>query len=365
MSIAVPDTGTAASPNAVSAVDVAVFRGPDALRQAQALASTGHGAGANPSFDLRWLPALAEGLRHVPLLLVASREGQMCGHLPLLLVRSLLFGRHLVSLPYLSSAGAQASDNTTSQALIDHAIDLAHELQARQLQLRHETAVEHPHLTTPPLRKVHMRRILPEHSDQLWSALGAKVRNQVRKGEKHHRQVEWGSESLLTFFYDVFSRNMRDLGTPVFPRRLFQAILRHFGADAELAVVWRGQQPVAAAIVVHGAGMTQVLSASSLRSYNHECANMLLYWHLLQRAIVRGQRVFDFGRSTLESSTYRFKAQWGANPEAADWQFYLRRGRCDELRPERPAFQWATRVWRRLPLGLTRCLGPMIVRGIP
>jgi hypothetical protein len=90
-----------------------------------------------------------------------------------------------------------------------------------------------------------------------------------------------------------------------------------------------------------------------------------MYWKLLERAIERGQAFFDFGRSTPESNTFRFKQQWGARPTAADWQHYVRRGSASAMRPDNPRYERLIRIWRQLPLGLTRWIGPIIVRGIP
>jgi FemAB-related protein (PEP-CTERM system-associated) len=158
---------------------------------------------------------------------------------------------------------------------------------------------------------------------------------------------------------------MRDLGTPVYGQALFRAVLRRFPGDAELCVVRSGALPVAGALLLHGRGVSEVPSASSLREHNHTCANMLLYWSLLERAVHRGQSVFDFGRSTVDGPTYRFKKQWGARPEPAVWQYYVRSGAPDAVRPDNPRYRGLIRVWQNLPVALTRWLGPAIVRGIP
>jgi hypothetical protein len=92
---------------------------------------------------------------------------------------------------------------------------------------------------------------------------------------------------------------------------------------------------------------------------------MLLYWELLKRSIERGQQVFDFGRSSRDSGTYRFKKQWGARPSQAEWQYYLRAGKVTDMRTDNPRYQRLIRIWQRLPVRLTRLLGPAIVRGIP
>jgi FemAB-related protein (PEP-CTERM system-associated) len=210
-----------------------------------------------------------------------------------------------------------------------------------------------------------MRLDLPAEEEDLWRRFDPKVRNQIRKAEKNDLQTEWGGERLLPDFYAIFSANMRDLGTPVYGRRLFTTMLADLKDDAEICVVRHGRRPVAAAMLVHGAGASEVPSASSLRRYNHLNGNMLMYWAMLRRAIGRAQLVFDFGRSTVGSNTYRFKAQWGAEPHPAVWQYYLRRGSLDQMRPDNPKQQRRIAVWRRMPLWVTRLVGPSIVRGIP
>ncbi len=158
---------------------------------------------------------------------------------------------------------------------------------------------------------------------------------------------------------------MRDLGTPAFGRKLFAAILDGFPDEAELCSVRDGRRCVAAALLIHGPEATEVPSASSLRSENKRNPNMLMYYHLLARAIERGQAVFDFGRSTPDGPTYRFKKQWGAEPFPANWQYHVRQGDVGEMRPSHPKYKLMIRTWQRLPLWVANFLGPHIVRGIP
>ncbi len=312
-----------------------------------------------------WLGVLREGLGHETFALEAVEGGRTRGFLPLAHVASPLFGRFLVSLPYLNTAGVVADSDAAARALVARAAVLADELNVRHLELRHETAVDHPTLPTTVGTKVHMRMPLGASPDALWKKFDPKVRNQVRKGEKCGFGVAWGGAELLAPFYDVLARNMRDLGTPVFGRRLFAEILAAFPDRAEVCVVRDGARPIAAAMLLHGRGVTEVPTASALREYNPSCVNMLMYHHLLLRAVGRGQRAFDFGRSTADGPTFRFKKQWGAEPHPTAWQYHLRAGGASDMRPDNPRFQLAIRVWQRLPVGLTRLIGPPIVRGIP
>ncbi len=347
-------------------VEVRVYRGADLAHclhrlEQYALRSPRVSLSRHPG----WLAVFEQGLQHTAYALEAVADEETRGFLALCYVRSVLFGRYLVGLPYLNTGGALADDEATQHLLLNRALELADELKVRHLELRHEQPVRFPALNGSYVGKVHMRLALPSFPGPLWEGLSGKVRNQVRKGEKNGLKVAWGSEELLPEFYAVFSQNMRDLGTPVYSQALFQNILRQFPGDAELCVVRAGYYPLAGALLLHGRGISEVASASALRAYNHICANMLLYWNLLDRAIQRGQDVFDFGRCTVNGSLYRFKKQWGARPEPDTWQYYLRKGRPDELRKENPGYQRLIRIWQRLPVGITRLIGPAIVRGIP
>lgn len=313
-----------------------------------------------------WLEILDRSLQQEPYLLVASRDGHVIGLLPMAFVKSRLFGKFLVSLPYLNTAGVMTDEAGVGSALMDRAVQLADQLDVRYLELRHETRCEHAAFNSELTSKLHMRLNLPTTKDELWDSFSPKVRNQIRKGESHSLAVEWGtSRRHLQSFYDVFSRNMRDLGTPVYPQRLFANIVENFPDSAEFCVVSQENRPVAVALLLHGRGITEVPSASSLREFNATNANMLMYWHLLKRAIERGQQTFDFGRSSTDSNTYRFKKQWGAEPTPAVWQYYLRQGDVASMRPDSSRNQKLIRIWQRLPLWLTRQLGPLVVRGIP
>lgn len=312
-----------------------------------------------------WLLVLQKGLHQEPYCVEALQEGQTAGILPLMFVKSPIFGRFLVGLPYLNYGGVQAAESSVALALIDRAVELADRLDVRYLELRHEREIDHPALTEKRTSKVHMRLALPGQQAELWKQLSPKVRNLIRKAEQHDLNVAWGRGDLLQDFFDVFSHNMRDLGTPTFGRDLFQNILDHFPKDAELCVLRAAGRPVAAGLLLHGHGTTEVPSASSLRAFQATNANMLMYWHLLGRAIERGQAIFDFGRSSAESGTYRFKKQWGAEPHPATWQYYVRQGSIGDMRPDNRKYRLMIRVWQRLPLGVSRWLGPKIVRGIP
>lgn len=317
--------------------------------------------------DPNWMSAISAGLKHKPLVLShRAPSGEIDGVLPMLRVESWLFGKFLVSLPYINTGGVWATNQTAAVELVSAACDLADKLDVRYLELRHEIPVVHEKLTVHRSDKLHMRLALPTTEQELDKSFKSKLRSQLRKIQEQGLQVQWGQHELLSRFYDVFAVNMRDLGTPVFARGLFAQILDAFPDTAELCVVSKDRQAIAAGLLVHYPGeRTEVPSASSLRSYNWTGANMWMYRQLLGRAIERGSSQFDFGRSSEGSGTYRFKAQWGATPQPAIWQYYVRKGQAEDLRPNSPQNQRLVKLWQKLPVAVSRWLGPSIVRGIP
>jgi FemAB-related protein (PEP-CTERM system-associated) len=201
---------------------------------------------------------------------------------------------------------------------------------------------------------------------ELWPRLDRKVRNQIRKAEKSGLSVERGGASLVGDFYTVFARNMRDLGTPVYSRRLFEAVMSTFPQRSQFHVVRLNGAPIAAGFTYRTSTMVQLPWASSIREFNPLCANVLLYWDAIQFAQECGAETFDMGRSTPHEGTYKFKAQWGAAAVPLHWEYQLLASdSLPNISPANPKFQLAISLWQKLPLGLTTRVGPMIVRAIP
>lgn len=346
----------------MSPLQIRIHRSPEAIAQA---ADRWRLPGSTVSRDLRWLNVLREGLHHEPHLLEAHEGERPLGLLPLAFVKSRLFGSFLVSLPYLNWAGVVADRSDVAEALIDRAVGLADELDADHLELRHERELAHRSLTERLDSKANMRLSVRDGVDAVWNQLKSVVRTQIRKGQNQGFVIEWGALALLDDFYGVFAQNMRDLGTPVYGKALFRSALLALHPDAELCVVRLAGRPVAGALAVHGRGITEVPSASVERQYRSTAANSFMYWELIRRAIDRGQHTFDFGRSTIDSGTYAFKRKWGATPEPAVWQYYRRRGRVADIRPDGGKYDRMIEVWKRIPVPITRLIGPWIVRGIP
>ena len=317
------------------------------------------------SRDPAWLAVLAEGRGHTPYCIEVANGDRIEGVLPLALVSSRLFGRYLVGLPHLSQGGVDCDTTESEQALIDAAIELADSLDVEYLELRHEQPLRHDSLESLIADKVHMRLLLPETRDQLWSQLGGKVRNQIRKAERLGFRAEWGGRELLNDFYKVYSHRMRDLGSPVDGLKLFDRILQSFPQRAEVIVVHQGRRLVAAAMLLHGQGLSEIHRSGTLTAVRQTAVNSWLHWEALLRAQSRGQRWFELGCPTRDSNVYIFKRRFGAEPYQAAVQHYIRRGGPARFRQASGRYRLWINLWRYLPVSTTRWLGPKIAHGIP
>jgi len=311
-----------------------------------------------------WRAVFERGLGHRCLYLAARENGTVVGVLPLVEIRSWLFGRALSSLPYVNYGGVLANNTAAADALVAEASDRARRRKLSFIVLRHRRQM----FMSLPARSHKVTMLLPLKSDPalMWSSLDRKVRNQVRKAEKSGLVTHTGGVELLDDFYDVFARNMRDLGTPVYGRSLFAEMLRAFPTDAKMHVVRLAGRTIAGALSYAYGNVVEVPSASSLREHRSLCPNHLLYWHIIQEAIAAGRTVFDFGRSTPNDGTYNFKEQWGAIPEQLWWEYQLV-GTTVLPSADRQSATYQTRVaaWKRLPLAVATSVGPWVARSIP
>ena len=311
-----------------------------------------------------WAEVIRRSFGHRTAYLAARSGPTVVGILPLVFFKSPLFGRFVTSMPFVNYGGIVADTVEAADALLAAGVRAAEVAGASYLELRHTRRI-FPQLSVQT-HKVEMVLPLQATVDDQWKALDRKLRNQVRKAEKSGLTVRVGGAELLGAFYDVLAQNMRDLGSPVHGRSFFEQVLAAFPDRARIFCISTGSTPIAASFVIWHRDGIEVPWASAVRAYNPLCPNVLLYWEMLKFSIERGLGRFDFGRSTPHEGTYQFKQQWGAEPQQLYWEYWLRDGvSLPDRSPKNPKFSAAIAAWQRLPVALTRILGPRIVRNIP
>jgi len=306
-----------------------------------------------------WHAVIRSTYRHEPLYLEAEDGDGGCGVLPAFVVRRPVGGTVVSSMPFLDGGGPCGSSAALADALVAHLIEEARNIGADAVELRcpWRLAVA----AEPMEHKVNLTLSLPGDGGRLWQQLDGSVRNQIRKAERSGLSVEIGGAEKLDEFYAIFSTRMRELGSPVHARRFFGDVFQAFGAQARLALVRKGATPIGGLVALGFKDVLAVPWASCLRPCLRLCPNMLLYWEAIRTGCEQGFRRFDFGRSTRDSGTYRFKRQWGAREEPLFW-YTVPTGRADR-RPRPSAARHAAFLagsWRHLPLAVTRRLGPHI-----
>lgn len=315
--------------------------------------------------DYRWRTLIETVFRHeCHYLLARDSTARVRGVLPLVRLRSRLFGDFMVSVPFFNYGGILADSFAAERALAAAAAKLGRELGVAHVELRHRARQS---LDWPARAdKVAMLLDLPATEDVLFKGFDSKLRAQIRRPQKAGATCRHGGAELLDDFYAVFARNMRDLGTPVYPRALFATVIDMLPEATRVFVVDLNGVPTAAGVVIFHRGTMEIPWASSLREANRDGVNMLLYWSALRHATVVGCRRFDFGRSSKDSGTYRFKQQWGAQPEQLRWHYWLAKGGMPpQINPDNPKYRVAIGLWKRLPLRAANALGPLIVRNLP
>ena len=293
--------------------------------------------------------------------IAADGDGEWQGVLPLVRVRSRIFGHYLISLPFLNDGGPLGSEAARDR-LVQHAVAEARRTRADLLELRSRDAAGGDLPVSS--RKITVLLPLPADPDVLFKQFPAKLRSQIRRPLKEGLTVRFGAEQREPF-YEVFSRTMRDLGTPVLPRAFFDRIATTFPELALFGVVYRGEQPLAAGCGFVWRDEFEMTWAGALRESRPIAANMLLYWSFMQHAIARGIKVFNFGRCTPGGSTHRFKSQWCGKDVPLPWGQWSTQGVRATPSPERPVYRAAAAVWRRLPLAVVNRLGPLVARRLP
>ena len=336
----------------------------------------------------RWKDVIERTYRHKAYYLIAMEESpgligsrdSIVGVLPLVHLKHFLFGNALISIPFFDFGGIAADNERVEKMLVQEALSLARKLGAKEVELRHiepissikqlkdsqailkdvGNGLEGASLETKS-HKVRMMMPLPESSDALMKSFKSKLRSQILRPIKDGLRAQVGGIDLLDDFYQVFSINMRDLGSPVHSKRLIEAVATGLHDRCKVVMVYKDQQPLAGGVLVGFKDTLENPWASALKKYVRWNANMLLYWTMLQYGCDHGYSRFDFGRSTPDSGTYKFKLQWGAAPTPLYWHhFSLNGGKAKAGGSSDPGRERAVQLWQRLPVPISRAVGPYI-----
>jgi len=320
--------------------------------------------GASIYHDTRWKYLIEKVFGHKCHYIVALEEGDVVGILPLVQLKSLLFGNFLVSMPYFNYGGVVADNDEIIVSILKSANELSIKLGCSHIEMRFDQIQD----VALPVRtdKVTMLLELPDTPDQLWQTIGSKCRAQVKRPIREGVEFVTGGEGLLDEFYSVFSNNMRDLGTPVYGKHFFKEITRAFSDNSFIVIVRLNGKPVGAGFLLGHQGRLEIPWASTLRKYNRLGINMYMYWNILKLAIENNYGVFDFGRSSKDAGTFKFKKQWGSTEKQLYWYYDMDvNEQLPSLNPNNKKYKTAISVWKKLPVAVTKIIGPPIVKYLP
>ena len=289
-----------------------------------------------------------------------ASQPKVTGILPLFELKSLIFGHYLVSVPFAELGGPLAENETICQQLVEKAIELTRTRKCDYLELRNEHTISD--LVKKSLYYNFKKEIFPD-PDQNMQAIPRKARRMIRQGIKFGLYSEFGLH-LLHDFYEILARSYHQLGTPIFSKRFFRTFLDEFGTDSQILVVYdKKGTPIAGVLSFFYKDRVLPFYAGSLFEYRKLAPNDYMYWELMKHACERGFKVFDFGRSKIDTGSYHFKRHWGFKPVQLAYQYYLNRiNELPNLSPANPKYQKKIELWKKMPFKLTKILGPRIAQ---
>jgi len=312
-----------------------------------------------------WRTILEKSFNLKTYYLLSENNNGIDGILPLAFQKSLLFGRNLISLPFLNQTGSLISDGSYKKDLIESALNKAKELNAQFMELRFSQSQQLD--LNSRTHKVTFILKIPESSQILWKELKDKVRNQVRKAEKSNLEFRTFGKEGIDDFYSVFSLNMRNLGSPVLSNKLFMNIFEYFPNEAKIHTVFDKGKPIATGLTIQHQNKMEIPWAASNWKYLKMNPNIFLYWNILCFACDQKVTQFDFGRCNPESGTYHFKKQWGGDELPLYWYYWCENEKYIPNLTSKPGFLFnlASSLWKSFPLSLANRFGPYISKFLP
>jgi FemAB-related protein (PEP-CTERM system-associated) len=302
---------------------------------------------------------IAASTGHRPHYLYATRGAQITGVLPLAEVKSRLFGHMLISTPFCVYGGAVAVGESDRIALEDRARQLAEELRVDYLELRNMRASA-GHWGGKELY-VTFRKPMSATDDDNMKAIPRKQRAMVRKGIEAGLKSE--TDADVDRFYAMYSESVRNLGTPVLGKRFFATLLDVFKEQVDILTVTTDGKPISSVMSFYFRDEVLPYYGGGVNEARDFKANDFMYWELMRHAVLRGARLFDFGRSKLGTGSFSFKKNWGFEPQPLPYQYHLvRAAKVPDLSPMNPKYRALIATWKLLPIWITQAVGPMIAR---
>ncbi len=312
----------------------------------------------------KWTVAVEKGTRQKGHYLVAEQGGAVRGVLPLTEIRSPLFGNALVSAGFGTGGGVLATDRRAVEALARAAWELAVRLGCKSAELRGGPVPDGWLATTGTY--ANFDRTMSGDAVSLLAAVPKRQRAEVRRALTFDLESTSGTDPRhRDAHYRVYAESVRNLGTPVFPRRLFEAMLDAFGDDGWINIIWKDGRPLAALLGFNHAGSCCPYWGGGTFEARQWRANDLIYYETMRRGLEAGCTRADFGRSKIGTGPWERKLLWGFEQTVLTYAARAADGEAPRaLNPLDPKYRRRIEAWQKLPLWVANRIGPFIARGL-
>ncbi|HYW91822.1 MAG TPA: FemAB family XrtA/PEP-CTERM system-associated protein [Gammaproteobacteria bacterium] len=309
-----------------------------------------------------WREVIEKAFGHPSHYLYLERDGALAGVLPLVHVRSRLFANALISTPFCVYGGAVAETDEDCRALEEAAEKLARDRGVEYLELRNVKPTGRENREQKSLY-VTFRKAISADPEANLKAIPRKQRAMVRKGIEAGLQSE--IDGGIDRLYRAYSESVRNLGTPVFAKRYFRILRAAFGESCQVLTVTRGEDLIASVMSFYFRDQVLPYYGGGVSAARDVKGNDFMYWELMRRAGEQGVRLFDYGRSKVDTGSYRFKKHWGFEPEPLHYEYCLvKASEMPNISPTNPKYQRFIEAWKRLPLPVTQVIGPWLARSL-
>ena len=321
-----------------------------------------HNSSATFFHKAGWKEVIEKSFGHKAYFLYTEHQGKVTGILPLVHIKSLLFGNSLSSCAFCVYGGIIADDNESFAELDNKACILAKELGVDYLEMRNRTQL------TPerPYKELYVtfRKELDVDVEKNMLAIPRKQRAMIRKGIKAGLSSE--IDDGIERFYQAYSESVRNLGTPVFSKKYFETLKQVFSSQCEILTVVNNNGDLISSVMnfyykdevlpYYGGGTEHARSVQG---------NDFMYWEVMRRAVEKGIKFFDYGRSKEGTGSYRFKKHWGFEPKPLYYEFYLvKSDAIPDVNPLNPKYQIFIAAWKHLPLSVSQVIGPWLAKDL-
>ena len=311
-------------------------------------------------------------------ILLAAQDGEKIKTiLPVVKIKSKLFGNKMISSAYLEYGGFAGEEEGVGEIL-----DFIGKGNSKYgyLEIRGGEECFDEILSAKLIKKNLYKRFVLElgPEEKVWKGIQHSKRKAINRAL---RNVEVKEVPLagLDEFYKLYLRNMKRFGSPPYAKKYFESFYRNivdvgqgkiYGAyiKDEKSLSTSGLQQdtqcfegklVAALLGFCYRDRIHIVIAVSDERFREHRPNDAVHWEFIKWGCEKDYKWFDFGRVREESGQFEYKRKWGPKLLGLPSYFMLW-GKKEIPEVDPSGYGLAVKMWKKMPLWFTKLVGPRL-----